>query len=164
MTADQTSTSQSYRRKDKTLLAVAVAIALIVIAGLLAAFFIKNSINPVATPVVWDIADGNLTINAGSYECYNFTVPSGASDIKVDGTFAVSGGSGNVIKVYVMSDANFADWQNGRNVSMYYNSGEANSGVISATPPSAGTYYLVYDNTFSTISKNVTTQVDFYYT
>jgi hypothetical protein len=146
------------------LLVAIVTVTVIAVAGLLAAFFMINEIHPVATPVVWDIVHGNLTINAGSYERYNFTVPSGASDVHVDGTFTVSGGNGNTIKVYVMNNANFADWQKGSNVSMYYDSGELNSGNVAATLPSAGTYYLVYDNTFSAISKNVTTWVDFYYT
>lgn len=166
MRSQTSSTNQSNRRKaNKTLLAVAVAIAVVVVAGLLAAFFMRENIHPLSTPIVMEIVNGNgnLTVDAGSYEHYNFTVPSSAPTTTVQGTFTVSGGNGNTIKVYVMDGANFADWQNGLNASMYYDSGALSSGNVTATLPSAGTYYLVYDNRFSAVSKNVTTEMGFYY-
>jgi hypothetical protein len=164
MPSQTSSTNQSDRRKaNKTLLAVAVAIAVVIVAGLLAAFFINNDFHAASTPIVMEIVNGNLTVNASSYASYNFTVPSSAPTATVQGTFTVSGGNGNTIKVYVMDGANLADWQNGLNASMYYDSGELSSGNVTATLPSTGTYYLVYDNTFSATSKNVITQVDFDY-
>ncbi|MEM3880591.1 MAG: hypothetical protein QXD19_02460 [Candidatus Bathyarchaeia archaeon] len=78
------------------------------------------------------------------------------------GTFTVSEGM-ETIKVYIFDSAGFMDWQNSGNASSYYNSGEMTSSNITATLVSPGTYYLVYDNTFSLISKNVTAQVNFYY-
>src|SRR3972149_6649673 len=150
--------SQSDRSKvNKILVALAVVTAAIVFVGALAVFLNQNNIRPFCTPYVGVIVDGNLTVNAGSYEYYNFTVPSGEPNSKVEGTFTVSGS--NDIKVYVLDSANFADWQNGREANMYYDSGELSSGNVTAELPSSGTYFLVYDNTFSTTSKNVTTQV-----
>ena len=154
---DKQSTSH---KRNKVLLAVIVAVAAIIV---VAYFIHQSSIQPVSTPIARPIVKGNLTVNAGSYVSRNFTVPSMISNARVDGTFTVSGGSQTTIKVYVMDSANFADWQNGRQASRYYDSGEANSGNVTATLPSAGTYYLVYDNTFSTASKNMTVSADFLY-
>jgi hypothetical protein len=100
-----------------------------------------------------------------SYQYYQFTVPSGASDIQVSGTFTASGGSENDIKVYVLDITNFVNWKNGHTASTYYNGGQLTTGNISATLPSDGTYFLVYDNTFSVFSqKNVNTQATLSYT
>ena len=65
--------------------------------------------------------------------------------------------------MYVMNSTNFVNWQNGDAFSTYYSSGEATTGNIYAEPPSGGTYFLVFDNTFSTTSKNVDTDVDVMY-
>jgi hypothetical protein len=112
-----------------------------------------------------NLVNGLLTINPHAYYYTTFTVPNGASNVQVYGTFTASGGSGNDIIVYVMDDTNFVNWQNGHSASTYYNSGQVTTGTISAILPSGGTYCLVYDNSFSIISqKNVNTQVNLGYT
>jgi hypothetical protein len=117
----------------------------------------------VGTPPIYPIVDGIITVNASSYKDYNFTVPSGSSQSEVQGTFTVSGGNENDIKVYIMDSTNFANWQNGQNASSYYNSGEATNGTIAVTLYSGGTHFLVYDNTFDTSSqKTVDTQMFFW--
>jgi hypothetical protein len=137
------------------------AVAVIIAAVLLAVFLMQNEIHPLSTPIVQEIVKGDVTVNASSYAYYNFTVPSGASTIQVDGNFMVSGGS---IKVYIMNDVTFTGWQNGQNPSTYYNSGELTAGNFTVTLPSGGTYYLVYDNTFSlNTQKNVDAQASFAY-
>lgn len=111
-----------------------------------------------------NIVNGLVTVNAGSYEDYTFTVHSGASNIQVSGSFAASGGSGNDIRIFIFDQTDFTNWQNGHTSNCYYQSGQTTTGTISATLPSAGTYVLVYDNTFSTFSqKNVNTEVDLSY-
>ena len=63
-----------------------------------------------------------------------------------------------------MDHANFINWQNGHQHTWYYTSGQFTTGSISASLPGAGTYDLVYSNTFSTVSsKNVDTTVYLYY-
>jgi hypothetical protein len=116
------------------------------------------------TPPLFVIVDEFVTVNASSYKSYNFAVPSDAATVNIDCTFAVSGSSENKIKVYIMDSTNFANWQNGQNASSYYNSGEATNSSISITLHSAGTYFIVYDNTFDTnTQKNIDTRVYFYY-
>src|SRR4030067_335306 len=129
----------------------AVTIALLIISILLTIGLWTEWNRP--THYVSNLVNGLLTINGGSYQYYQFTVPSGASDIQVSGTFTASGGSGNDSKVYVLDSTSFVNWKNGHTVSTYYKSGQLATATISATLPSGGTYYLVYDNTFSVFSQ-----------
>jgi hypothetical protein len=141
-----------------------LAIAVIIIvatAATLAASVMLNKTYPPSTPVTEIIVDGNLTVNSGSYVYYNFTVFIGHLHPTVQGTFTVSGND-QKIRVYIMDSANFTNWQDTRNASKYYDSGESNSGNITATLP-VGNYDLVYDNTFSATPKNVTTQAHSWY-
>ena len=50
-----------------------------------------------------NIVNGLITVNANTYETYTFTIPSGASNIQVSGSFTASGGSGNDVKVDISS-------------------------------------------------------------
>jgi len=153
--------SQLNRHKaNKVLIAGAVTITVIIGILVSVAFFTHGFLHPASTPILQDIVNGNITVNASSYVSYNFTVPSTAT---VDGTFIVTGDTNSLIKVYVMDGVNFAELQQGQTASMYYNSGEVNAANVTATLPQSGTYYLVYDNTFSSAAKNVTTQIDCYY-
>jgi hypothetical protein len=155
--------SQPNRRKaNKTLLLSVFTVVVIIAVGLLAVFLMQNGTQPLSTPIVQEIVNGNVTVNASSYADYNFTVPSAASTIQVNGNFTVAGG--NNIKVYIMDESNFKNWQNGQSPSTYYNSGELTAGNFTVTLPSGGTYYLVFDNTFSlNMQKNVDTQESFAY-
>ncbi len=107
------------------------------------------------------IVDGVITVEAGKYVDYKFSVPSQAS---VSGNFTASGGSGNDIRILILDETAYVNWINGHNVSTYYDSGQITIGSITASLPK-GNYYLVYSNTFSTLSaKNVKTKVDVTYT
>lgn len=117
----------------------------------------------VGTPPIWQIVNGNITVNAGSYNDYSFTIPSDSSYSEVQGTFTVSGGSGNTITVYIMDSTNFANWQNGQTTSSYCNSTEAPSGTSNVNLNS-GTYFLVFDNTSDLNSqKSVYAEVFYWY-
>lgn len=107
------------------------------------------------------IVDSVITVEAGKYVNYQFSVPSQAS---VSGNFTASGGSGNDIRVLILDETSYINWVNGHNVSTYYDSGQITTGKITAKLPK-GNYYLVYSNTFSIAStKNVKTRVDITYT
>lgn len=91
---------------------VTVAIAIVVVA--IVAISLSGGFSGILpSSHTVNIVNGLVTVNAGSYEYYQFTVPSGASNIQVSGTFTASGGSGNDIKVYIMDSTNFVNWQNG---------------------------------------------------
>lgn len=112
-----------------------------------------------------NIVNGLITVNAGNYEHYQFYVPSGATNVQVQGSFTASGGSGNDVVVLIMDSTDFINWQNGHQVSVYYDSGQLTTSSFDVSLPSgSGTYYLVYSNTFSIISqKNVNTQANLSY-
>jgi hypothetical protein len=113
-----------------------------------------------------NIVNGLITVNGLGYEYYPFYVPSGATNVYVQGSFTASGGFGNDIEVLVMDSTDFINWQNGHQASAYYDSGQLTTSSFDVPLPSGpGTYYLVYSNTFSIISqKNVNTQANLSYT
>jgi hypothetical protein len=118
----------------------------------------------IGTPPFFDVARGEISVNASSYKVYNFTIPSDSTQGQVMGYFETSGGSGNNIRVYIMNSTNFDIWQQGGNATTIYDSGETVTGNISITYDSGGSYFLVYDNTADAIlQKNVTTHVYYWY-
>lgn len=104
-------------------------------------------------------------INALGYYYYKLDAPPGATNVAFQGNFTASGGSGNDIEVYVMSEADFVNWQNGHAAKTYYNSGKVTVGNITVNlPADAGTYYLVFNNKFSLLSsKSVRLNATFTY-
>jgi hypothetical protein len=112
-----------------------------------------------------NIVNGLIIVDTLSYNCYGFTIPSGASNAHVSGTFTVSGGSGNDIVVFIMDSSNFNNWKNGYSASTYYNSGLLTTSSFDVSLPAGELYYLVYSNIYSALSsKNVQTTVNLYYT
>jgi len=76
----------------------------------------------------------------------------------VFGHFKVEGVSRNDIRVFIFDEDGFAKWRNGRNVRMYYDSGKVTAGKIDVRLK-PGTYYLVFDNSFSGLSKTITSDI-----
>jgi zinc-ribbon domain len=98
--------------------------------------------------------DPALSITATGYSYFKMDVPPGASSVHLQGTFTATGGSGNDVIAYVLSGADFVNLQNGHPANTYYNSGKLTVGTISVNlPADAGTYYLVFDNRFSLLSR-----------
>jgi hypothetical protein len=108
---------------------------------------------PVPQPRVMNLVDTAFTLNAAQGMHWNFTVPANATDVRVEGTFNASGGTGNDVEVYLLNDDEFVNWQNRHAVSALYNSGRMTQGTLDAVlPPGAGTYHLVFSNKFSLFS------------
>ena len=74
----------------------------------------------------------------------------------VFGHFKAAGGSRNDVKVFICDEDGFANWQNGRPVRTYYDSGKVTAGKIDVRLK-PGTYYLVFDNSFSGMSNKAVT-------
>lgn len=90
-------------------------------------------------------------------------MPHNSMEIKVSGSFSVLGGSENEVRIYIMNETTFqhsADFESGS----FYDSRRLNNATITATLPSEGTYYLMFDNVFSNSQKNVNIQAktDYY--
>ena len=117
---------------------------------------------PVYQTVTNVIVKGIVTTNGGSYQYYQFSIPTGVT-ATVSGNFKASGGFGNDIYLYIFTQNDFINWQNHHQASTYYNSGKLTVGTISTTL-SSGTYYLVYDNSFDIFpQKTIQTDVEYSY-
>lgn len=92
-----------------------------------------------------------FSVNPHSFASYKFTVPSGTTDVAVNGEFSTTGDPDNDVAVYVLADEAFVTWRSGYSASTFYDSGKVTRGNVDATlPAGAGSYYLVFDNRFST--------------
>ena len=83
---------------------------------------------------------------------YPITVPADATNVSVDGHFTATGGLGNDIEVYVLTEDNFVNFKNGHPSPTLYNSGKVTQDSISVTLPASGNYYLVFNNNFSLLT------------
>jgi len=99
----------------------------------------------------------SVTASANGYYYFKLDVPPGSSGAHLQGSFTASGGSGNDIEAYVLSETDFVNWKNGHPAKTFYNSGKVTTGNININlPAEVGTCYLVFDNKFSLLSqKNV---------
>jgi len=104
------------------------------------------------------------TVSARTYNPHPFTIPSGASNSSVSGTFTAQGDSDNDIKIYIIDDASFGNYTNNNDFSYLYYSGQIHTGSFSVNL-SSGNYYLVLDNKFSiSYQKLVNIQMNATYT
>jgi hypothetical protein len=102
---------------------------------------------------VMPLVDTSFTLNAAQGTQLTFSVPANATEIRVEGMFTASGGSGNDIEVYLLNEDEFVNWQNGHRVNTLYNSGRMTQGTLNTVlPPGAGKYHLVFNNKFSLLS------------
>jgi len=100
-----------------------------------------------------NIGKGALSVAAMNYAFYTLSVPLGAHNVKVQGHFEATGGMGNDIEVFLLSDEQFTNWKNGHATPTYYNSGKMTVGDVQAVlPDGVGTYYLVFNNNFSMLT------------
>lgn len=101
-----------------------------------------------------------FTVEPGQYRYYPFTVGDRAT---VAGRFRAQGGSGNDVEVYILDEDGFENYKNGHRTQTYYNSGRVTVGTINVTLGS-GRYYLVFNNSFSTVSnKAVNARIELQY-
>jgi len=120
------------------------------------------------TPILYteDIIRETITINAGSYVYYPFTVPSQTFriyNIRVEGGVTDIEYRNYYLTVYIMDSTNFFNWKNGQEVSTYYSATAQTRVPIAIDLPPGKTYYLVIDNSFSTVSQTVAIQATLTY-
>ena len=147
-----------------------VLIGIIVIVVIASANFASNNGNggnslfgPTSHTI--NVASGSTAVNARTYTGYSFSVPSDASNPVLQGSFTASGGSGNDIKVYVMDQTDYVNWENNHQAYTNYNSGQVTTGNINISLSAGTTYNIVFDNSFSLLSsKTVSAQIDLTYT
>jgi hypothetical protein len=111
--------------KSNTTLIIAIIIIVVVVVAVIGSiaviafynFAATSSTSTLRTPRSDNIVNGLITVQAGGYNYYPFTLAAGSTSISVSGSFTASGGSGNDIEVYVMDDTNFINWKNGHQAS-----------------------------------------------
>jgi hypothetical protein len=146
-------------RRNKILAAVViVAIALVV--GIPAFTSVLGGLGGyglVPTSNMVSIVNGQFRVDSGTYESYQFAVPSGVTDVRLEGSFSATGGSGTGVEVLIMDPVAYAGWQSGHEVNFYYDSGPMAGAYFDTPLPShGGTYYLVYSNALQHGNVNVT--------
>ncbi|HEY6307752.1 MAG TPA: hypothetical protein VI488_14975 [Candidatus Angelobacter sp.] len=101
-----------------------------------------------------EIANGEYPIDASSAAYFNFSVPVGATNVRLEGTFSVTGppekgleGTPQDVEVFLVSKKEFETWQNQNSPAALYSGGRMKQGTLDIPLPSdAGTYYLVFNN------------------
>jgi hypothetical protein len=113
----------------------------------------KRAGNPPASsrteslPRTVEISDSQFSIAEASGTDIKFSVPAGASNVRLEGTFSADGGDPKAVAVFVFTRSEFLRWQNQEPATALYESGQAQQGTLDvALPPDAGTYYLVFSN------------------
>ncbi len=94
------------------------------------------------------IIDSTYRVGPGNYKYALIDMPC-TGDIQ--GGFIANAALGDDIKVYILNQNSFRDYQNGENASTYYNSGKTEYGTFDVTVNS-GNYYVIMSNTHSTFS------------
>lgn len=97
---------------------------------------------------------------AGKAPYFQFKLPTYYRDGRIVGNALASGGSGNDIRVLLLTEQQFQAWFLER--APLYDSGRRQSVVLSVPVSDPGTYYILFDNTFSAVSsKNVQADIRF---
>lgn len=117
-----------------------------------------------STPTTFTFS-GTINIPPSSFEYLSVNVPSNAKDATLSIYFVAQGGTGNDIRCFVMDPTNFVDWENGQPAFFIYYSGQVTVAKDRVSLPGPGTYYVVFDNTFSSFSSktvNYTITLSYY--
>ena len=161
----ETSLNSSFKIKGAQLIQLrkilAFVLVILIVAGSVGVALVlskKPSLPPTAHAV--QIVNATANVDAGAYLDYQFNIPSNSSRIHVSGDFNVQNRSSSGILVYIFDSTNFDNYSNGDYFGALYQSSQTTNGLISSNLDSNGTYYLVLDNTLSTINQTVNIQAN----
>ena len=123
---------------------------------------------PAKSPTTYNLTEavvsGAFIVEPRTFKPFKITLTPGMTNARLEGSFTASGAR-NDIEVTLLTESQYANWQNRQNFDAAYISGRVTSGKIAVTLPSGpGTYYMVFSNRFSIISnKAVTADVQLVY-
>jgi len=106
------------------------------------------------TPAPVPLGQHEIVVPPAHYSYTRFEVPT-SNQYWVAGHFEATGGSGNDIEVLLMDADSFANFQNHHTYSAYYTSPKQTAGALNVGTLPAGTYYLVFNNSYSLFSNKV---------
>jgi zinc-ribbon domain len=140
-------------------------VALLILVFLAGTWYVQNkSSNPLPVPTqsarvpqpqlhTQGTGDKAFTVNAGGVYYFTFEMPTGAFNATLKGHFAASGGAGNDVEAFVVSEDDFVNWRNGHSVKALYNSGRVTQETLNVfLPTNPGKYILVFSNKFSLLT------------
>src|SRR5262245_18574457 len=108
------------------------------------------------------VVQSTFRVEPGKAHYFQFKLPSYYRDGRVAGNALASGGSGNDIRVLVLTEQQFQVWTRSPHPQSLYDSGQRRSVVLSVPLNDPGTYYVVFDNRFSGLSpKSVQADIRF---
>jgi hypothetical protein len=120
----------------------------------------NSTFNQTPTQSKISLINSAFTLGSGQHLPIRFIIPNKATII---GRFQAQGGSGNDVKVYVLSEDGYTNFKNRHNVPTFYNSGQVTVGTLN-TLLGAGVYYLVFDNGYSLFSnKAISANIELHY-
>jgi hypothetical protein len=103
------------------------------------------------------LVTGNFIVQPLKCGTVQFSVPGGATQVKVNGFFRASGGGGNDIEVVIASPIEFQNWINGHQAQVFFASGKVTDRAINVENLPPGDYILAFSNKFSTLSRKQVT-------
>ncbi len=98
------------------------------------------------------VVEGSFTVNARTYTPFKIVVSREMTHARIEGSFTASGAN-NDIEVMLLDNTHFLNWQNRHTFTAAYESGRVTAGHIRASLPLPGTYYVVFSNRFSLLSR-----------
>ncbi len=119
---------------------------------------------PAVQSLAQAIVTGAFIVEPRTFKPFKIVVSPEMSNARLEGTFSATGAR-NDIEVTLLTEAQFANWENRRAFEATYVSGRVTSGNIAvALPTTPGTYFVVFSNRFSIFSnKAVTADVQLRY-
>ena len=102
-------------------------------------------------PVKINVAPQSFVVSPNHWQWYPVILPEGAINGRLKGRFTVSGGMGNDIQCVVTDEDGLENMKNHLAYRTYFNSGKVTVQTLDVRL-SPGTYYVVFNNTFSLLS------------
>jgi len=113
------------------------------------------SAKPPAVPsLVQAIVNGAFIVEPRTFKPFKIVVTPEMANARLEGTFSATGAR-NDIEVTLLTEAQFANWENSRTFEATFASGRVTTGNIAvALPATPGTYFVVVDGRWCFKSSN----------
>jgi hypothetical protein len=116
-----------------------------------------SSTPPGVQSLVEAIVNGPFIVEPRNFKPFKVVVTPEMANARLEGSFSATGAR-NDIEVTLLTEAQYANWQERRNFEATYVSGRVTSGKIAvALPATPGTYFVVFSNRFSIFSNKAVT-------
>jgi hypothetical protein len=152
---EREATSEPKAKSNRATISL-IVLLLVIVGGWFAVKTGSNEPTPKAQPQFQTqaIIESAFTVPGSGYHYVQFAVPTGATNVKLQGQFSATGGTGNDVEVWAVTEDGFTNWKNGHATNTFYSSGRVTRDTLNVALPGGGAYYLVFNNKFSFLSPN----------